>query len=94
MVAEAEALFSDAGDHFGLSHVCMDQMFLAYARDDLDGSLRACEEGIAHQHAAGNRMYEQVLRLALGIRHVHLGEVAEARSHIAMASVSPTTRTT
>lgn len=83
MIAEAETLFTEAGDHFGLSHVCMDRMFLGYARDDLDGCLRACEEGIAHQQAAGNQMYEQILRLALGIRHVHLGELAEARRQIA-----------
>ena len=74
MLAEAEDVFAAAGDDVGLSHLFMDRMLAAYARDDLDEVRRSAEAGIEHSRAAGHHVYEQILLIALGVRLTHLGD--------------------
>ena len=85
MVDEADAVFAAANDHVGLSHVAMDRMFAAYARDDLDGADAVVELGICHSRMAGDRVYEQVLLLAQGMGHLHRGRPDEGAPLIAEA---------
>jgi predicted ATPase/DNA-binding SARP family transcriptional activator len=82
MLDEAQELFEQAGDQYGLSHLWMDRMLAAYAVGDLDSANRACEAGIEQQRMCGNRMYEQVLRTALGAGAVHRGDLATARREL------------
>ncbi len=82
MLDEAQEIFEQVGDHYGLSHLWMDRMMADYALGDLDSATLACEAGIEEQRRCGNRMYEQVLRTGLGAAAVHQGDLDSARTEL------------
>lgn len=83
MLSEAEEVFAAAGDDVGLSHLSMDRVMVAYARDDLDEVRRSAENGLVHSRAAGHAVYEQILLLALGVRLLHLGDTSRSAELLA-----------
>lgn len=85
MIEEASQIFDDAEDPFGSSHAAMDRMLAAFSRRDFDGMRVACTEGIAAQRAARNTMYEQILHVGLGMRHLWLGDTEAAAEEVAGA---------
>ena len=92
MLDEAQPVLEASGDLVGQAHVCMDRMFVAYARDDPESVREWSERGIECSRAAGHAVYEQVLVTALGVwwvlegDHGRSGELLERSARIALDS--------
>ena len=74
MLDEAQPILEASGDLVGQAHLCMDRMFVAYARDELESARDWSERGIECSRAAGHAVYEQVLVTALGVWWLHEGD--------------------